>query len=212
MMNPIYQIIVGSFLLSVIHASVPNHWLPLVVIGKTEKWSRAETLGVTAIAGFAHVASTLIVGLLVGWLGYQLSSRRAFITGIIAPAILAALGLFYLVADWRGRGHHHHHHDHEAAPRTSKTAVITSLVVAMFFSPCLEIEAYYFTAGALGWLGIATVSIIYVLVTVLGMLLLVDLGQRGMQKIRLHFLEHHEKGVTGMVLIVLGVLAYLFFK
>jgi len=53
---------------------------------------------------------------------------------------------------------------------------------------------------------------IYVLVTVLGMLLLVDLGRRGIQKIRLHFLEHHEKGVTGAVLIVLGILAYLFFE
>jgi hypothetical protein len=82
----------------------------------------------------------------------------------------------------------------------------------MFFSPCLEIEAYYFTAGALGRLGIATVSIIYVVVTVLGMLLLVDLGRRGIEKVRLHFLEHHEKGVTGVVLIVLGVLARLFFK
>jgi len=212
-MAPIFQIIVGSFLLSIIHASMPNHWLPLVIIGKTERWNRAETLGVTAIAGLAHVASTLIIGMLVGWLGYQLSSRRALITGIIAPAILVALGLFYLVADWRSR--RHHHHDHEAAhrgSRSSKTAVITSLVVAMFFSPCLEIEAYYFTAGALGWLGIATVSIIYVLVTVLGMLVLVDLSRRGMQKIRLLFLEHHEKGITGVALIILGVLAYLFFE
>jgi hypothetical protein len=27
-MNPISQIIAGSLLLSIIHASVPNHWLP----------------------------------------------------------------------------------------------------------------------------------------------------------------------------------------
>jgi hypothetical protein len=133
MMNPISQIIAGSLLLSIIHASVPNHWLPLVVIGKTEKWGRAETLGVTAIAGFAHTASTLIIGILVGWLGYQLTSRRAFITGIVAPAFSSSR-FVYLAADWRRRGHHHHH-DHDAAVQPApKTAVITSLVVAMFFA------------------------------------------------------------------------------
>ncbi len=78
----------------------------------------------------------------------------------------------------------------------------------MFFSPCLELEAYYFTAGALGWRGIAVVSTVYFLVTVLGMIVLVDLGRRGAEKIKSHFLEHHEKGVTSVVLIVLGVFAY----
>jgi drug/metabolite transporter (DMT)-like permease len=78
----------------------------------------------------------------------------------------------------------------------------------MFFSPCLEIEAYYFTAGALGWGGIAVVSMVYLIVTVLGMLLLVDLGRRGVEKMKWHFLEHHEKRVTGLVLVVLGVFAY----
>jgi hypothetical protein len=78
----------------------------------------------------------------------------------------------------------------------------------MFFSPCLEIEAYYFTAGALGWGGIAVVSTVYLIVTVLGMLLLVDLGRKGVEKIKWHFLEHHEKRVTGSVLIVLGIIAY----
>lgn len=216
-MNPIYQIVAGSFLLSLIHASVPNHWLPLVVIGKTEKWSCAQTLGVTAIAGLAHTASTLIIGILVGWLGYQLASHHALITGMIAPVILIVLGLLYLVTDQRSSRHNHHQSHQIPMPQDNSRIppqagrVITSLVVAMFFSPCLEIEAYYFTAGALGSFGIVTVSVIYLFVTMLGMLLLVDLGRHSVEKIRLDFLEHHEKGVTGMVLIVLGVLAYLFF-
>ena len=78
----------------------------------------------------------------------------------------------------------------------------------MFFSPCIEIEAYYFNAGLLGWAGIWIVSVIYLLVTVLGMVLLVDLGLRGAKKIRSHFLDHHEKMITGIVLVVLGIVAY----
>lgn len=30
------SIVLGSFLLSIVHALVPNHWIPLVAIGKTE--------------------------------------------------------------------------------------------------------------------------------------------------------------------------------
>lgn len=56
------QIILGSILLTVIHAFVPNHWIPLLAIGKVEHWSRRETLSATAIAGLALTLSTIIIG------------------------------------------------------------------------------------------------------------------------------------------------------
>jgi len=40
--------------------------------------------------------------------------------------------------------------------------------------------------------------------------LLVDLGLKGAERIRSHFLEHHEKRVTGFVLVALGVVAFFF--
>jgi hypothetical protein len=79
----------------------------------------------------------------------------------------------------------------------------------MFLSPCLEIEAYYFTAGTHGWPAIIGVSLVYLVVTLSGMLLLVYLGFRGLEKLRWTYLEHHEKQVTGITLIILGILAYL---
>ena len=78
----------------------------------------------------------------------------------------------------------------------------------MFFSPCIELEAYYFSAGSLGWPGILLVSSVYLVATVLGMLLLVELGLRGAKRIRSNFLEHHEKRITGLLLIALGVMAF----
>lgn len=81
----------------------------------------------------------------------------------------------------------------------------------MFFSPCIEIEAYYFAAGsALGWFGILLVSSIYFVVTLFGMILLVELGRRGMQRLEanLSLLERHEQALTGLVLILSGMLTY----
>lgn len=204
------QVIIGSLLLSLVHASIPNHWLPIVAISRTEKWTRVETLTITAITGFAHTLSTILVGIAVGLLGYGLSTRFSLVTSIIAPIILVVWGIIYLVIDARG-GHHHHDHLQRGRnqAKTSKSALVVSLATAMFFSPCIEIEAYYFSAGTQGWLGIAIVSVIYLFVTVLGMLLLVDLASRGARKIRSHFLEHHEKKITGLVLIATGIIAYL---
>lgn len=204
-------IIVGSFLLSIVHALVPNHWIPLVAIGRTERWSKAETLTATAFAGIAHTLSTIIFGIVVGFLGYTISSKYDLFTSIVAPVVLVLLGFLYLILDWRGSHHHTQSHidEQKISSKRTKFAIIASLSFAMFFSPCIEIEAYYFYAGQQGWVGIAIVSTIYFVITVLGMIALVYLTFQGLEKFKWHFLEHHEKGVTGIILIALGVFAYL---
>jgi len=202
------QILLGSILLSAIHAVIPNHWLPLVAIGRSEGWSRSETLAFTAITGLAHVSSTILIGIVAGLLGHELSTRYSALASVVAPAVLIGLGIIYLGLEFTGRSHQHAHlATSERGSRASRFSLVASLSAAMFFSPCIEIEAYYFTAGALGWSGIAAVSLVYLTLTVGGMVVLVDLGLRGAARIESHFLEHHERTVTGLLLIGLGVLA-----
>lgn len=202
------QILIGSLVLSIVHASIPNHWLPLVAIGKTEEWSVRDTIGVTFITGMAHTLSTILIGVLVGVAGYALSTYFATITGWVAPGILVILGVLYLLWGMRQSYHHHHFDQLLKSPQKSKTSIVLSLSIAMFFSPCIEIEAYYFVAGNLGWEGIIAVSLIYTIITIAGMLLLVWLGMKGVRKIKSRFLEHHEKTITGVLLIVLGIAGY----
>ena len=204
------QIITGALLLSVLHASIPNHWLPLVALSKTEKWNERTTLGITAVTGFAHTLSTIIIGIIVGFLGYKLSESYSLITRVIAPSLLILLGVIYLILSLRQNQHHHHHHHHsefhmDDVKKKTTVAIILALSVSMFFSPCLEIEVYYFVASKLGWKGIISVSVIYTFITIAGMLLLVWLGMKGVKKIKSHFLEHHEKTITGALLILLGI-------
>ncbi len=203
----IVHIIIGSLVLSVIHALIPNHWIPIVVIGKAENWTHRETLLITAISGIAHTTSTVIIGIAVGITGLILSSTYEFVTGIAAPSVMLIIGMIYIFLDIS----HSHTHDHlkiESGSKRSKIAIITSLAAMMFFSPCLEIEAFYFTAGTLGWLAIIVVSIVYMIVTVVCMVFLVDFSLKRIEKIDWHFLENHNKRVTGIILIVLGIFAY----
>lgn len=206
-MTFIVQIIIGSFILSIIHASIPNHWLPLVTIGKAEKWSLKETLRVSAIVGSSHILSTIIVGILIGAVGYKLSSSYEMVTKVIAPTIIIILGIIYLIKGLIG--FHKHNHEHfKINSKKSKTAIIVSLCIALFFSPCIEIEGYYFIAGTKGWLGIAIVSIIYFIVTLCGILIFVSIAYKGIEKIKWHFMEHHNTIITSITLIILGGASY----
>ena len=213
-MITMYQIFIGSLILSIIHALIPNHWLPLIAVGKTEKWTQSQTLWATVITGTAHTLSTIIFGIAAGFIGYRMSAKYSIISETVAPGILIGLGLIYICL---GFLRHSHHHSFDLKPVTSKPghqksrwiAVLTSLSIAMFLTPCIEIEAYYFQAGTIGWIGIFIVSVVYLVTTVGVMLLLVYLGISGVKTFNAHFLEHHEKGITGVVLIGLGILALI---
>jgi putative Mn2+ efflux pump MntP len=201
------QIIIGSLLLSITHALIP-----LVAVSRTEKWSRTESLKVTAITGSMHTVSTIIIGIIIGFIGFKLSSTIELITSIIAPLILIVLGLIYFILNFvKPHGHSHEHHNHTGLikdeKKKSKLAIITALGTLMFFSPCIEIEAYYFTVGKYGWTGILTLSVVYLFITVVELVILVDIGRKSLEKLntKLHFIGHYERAIMGSVLILLGL-------
>jgi putative Mn2+ efflux pump MntP len=208
-----WEIFFGSVILSIVHAVIPNHWIPLIAISKAESWTIKESVSGTFITGLAHTLSTVLIGIAVGFAGYRLSGSFEIISSVIAPLILISIGLFYLVLDFiQTRQHKNHEHKHieleKIKDKKSRLAILGSLSLAMFLSPCLELEAYYFHAGTFGWLGITIVSAVYIIVTVTLMTFLVYLGLKGISRFELHFLEHHEKRVTGVILLLLGILAY----
>lgn len=147
-----WQIFIGSIILSVIHALIPNHWLPLIAIAKAEKWSKPVAIVATLITGISHVLSSLVIGLILGVIGYKLSKSYTDLTEVIAATILVIMGVIYIILDFRKNSHHHSHFKNpNELKKKSKWAIITTLSIAMFFTPCMEIEPYYFQAGIYGW-------------------------------------------------------------
>ncbi len=202
------QVIFSSILLSIVHALIPNHWLPIVAISRAEKWSRSTTLWATALSGIAHIASTILIGIAVGWAGYTLSSSYWWISRVIAPVILVGLGIFYIGKQFFFHHHKHNHFGKLPENKTSVPAIIFSLSIGMFFSPCIELESYYFTAGTYGWEGILIVSLVYLVITVSAMVGLVAIALKGIAKFNFGWLEENEKVIIGVVLILIGILAF----
>jgi len=219
-MRQLGALLLGGVALSIVHALIPNHWVPFVLLGRSQRWPRARLVGITALGGFFHVLSTVLIGLLIGFAGYRLSQGQRLYTHLIAPAILGGLGVALLLADWLGRGHRHKHileyeHDHAGLPGHAHARLsarqanisVAGIIAAMFFAPCIELEAYYFVAGGGGWLAIGALSVVYMVVTVGLMVALVVTATERFGD-RLHFLEHHERLVVGLVFLALAAAAF----
>lgn len=199
------QLIIGSFLISLLHAVIPNHWLPVLAIGRKEGWSLAETSRVTFIAGMAHVISTVIIGILLGMIGSELIHYIDHFAHVIGPSVLILVGLYFVRQHYK---HHHFHLDKIQVAKKNKSAIILALIIAMFLSPCMEIEAYFLLAGSNGWYVLVAIAAMYSIITIAGMLIWVRIVYKGLLKLNWHKWEHNAGIITGLVLIAIGIISY----
>jgi len=200
-----YSIFIGSLLLSLLHAVIPNHWLPVLAIGRKDNWTLQEVTKVTFISGLAHALSTVAIGIILGLLGLGLANKVEYFTHFIAPAVLILLGTFFIYQ------HHRHKHFHlHNVPRPSlpKNKIILALVVAMFLSPCMEIEAYFLLAGSYGLWAVLSIAALYLTISVSGMVIWVRLAYKGILKLDWHTLEHKSGIITGWTLVITGIISF----
>lgn len=200
-----FSIISGSIILSLLHATIPNHWLPVIAIGRKEKWTVGEVTQVTFIAAIAHGLSTIIIGFALGFIGAKMAAEIENFSRYVAPLILIVLGVLFI---YRHHNHKHFHLSDSIKKKQSKKTIIIALVLAMFLSPCMEIEAYFLLAGSQApWL-IWFIATLYLLITTGGMVLLVRFAYLGVLKLNWHKLEHNAGIVTGVTLVATGILAF----
>lgn len=200
------QIIIGSLLISLLHAVIPNHWLPVLAVGRKEQWDFKETISVTFLSGLAHVLSTIVIGILLGIIGKELNEHIVQFTRIIAPSILILMGIYFIYQHYK---HHHFHLENQPLTNKPKRKIIAALILAMFLSPCMEIEAYFLLAGAKGWWMLMLIAIMYAVVSITGMLLWIRLVYKGLIKLDWHKWEHNAGLISGAVLILTGIFSFI---
>jgi nickel/cobalt exporter len=197
------ELLTGTFLLSLLHAAIPNHWAPVLAVARAERWPVRRAVGVTMAAGLAHVLSTVLLGLALGWLGWRLSARFSQVASVAAPALLIAIGLLYALS---GRGHTHP----DPAPVVPRPhgRVVLGLAATMFLAPCLEIQTFFLAAGTHGPLTLALVMATYLVVSVGAMSTLVAGALTGLRRLNLTGLAHQERRFTGAVLVLVGIAGF----
>jgi nickel/cobalt exporter len=201
-----FSVIAGTVLLAMVHALIPNHWLPLVAVARAEHWKIREITSITFISALAHVLGTVILGIVLGLIGKQLQEKYGTAINVASSILLIVFGLIYYTVNLP---HHHHSSQKDVQQyKRSKRKWILIFIVMMFLSPCLEVESLFLSAGAYGMGLVTLLSLIYAIVSVSGILLLVNLGYKGIQLLSANFIEHNEKRISGSVLILVGIVSF----
>ena len=195
-----------GFAVAFLHAALPTHWLPFVLVGRAQKWSTGRTLGVTLLAGLGHVGLTIALGLALVVAGLALEPRLGGLFHWVVGGLMVAVGLFYIV---RGR---HSHAVPEAGRRAyaSDRAAIIALVTLLTLSPCEAFLPYYLAGMEHGWQAFLVLSVVLMVATAAGMLIFTSLSLAGFKRLGMQWVERYEETILGAALVLVGLAVALF--
>ena len=194
-------LLLGGLSIATLHAILPNHWMPFVLVGQAQKWSKRKTLSIAALAGGGHIVLTTVLGGLIVWAGVKLSARLEEFFAFLAGAILILVGILYGISNVRHRGHSHAHHGHE---RLSDKAAAGSLIAVLTFSPCEAFLPVYLLATPYGWVGFVVLSAVLATGTLGGMLALTGLTLAGLERMAFPRVERYAGLIVGSIMVLLG--------
>ncbi|RZJ98338.1 MAG: hypothetical protein EON88_00960 [Brevundimonas sp.] len=206
--HPILLSLLGTgFATAFLHAALPTHWLPFVLVGRAQRWSLPQVLGAVGAAGLAHIATTAVVGGLIVMAGLALDQWIAGLLPHIAAVLLFLFGAFYLARATLRRP--------QTAggpaldlpePSVSHAAAFWGLVAMMAVSPGEVLLPIYLSQATEGLLVLAALTLSFAAGTVAGMAVFTLLARAGWSVLRLERWARYEGAVLGVALIVIGLL------
>ena len=51
---------------ALLHSILPDHWVPLAVVARAQRWSLLRVARVSALASLGHVIASLVLGGIIG--------------------------------------------------------------------------------------------------------------------------------------------------
>ena len=198
------------------HAILPDHWVPLAVLGRTRRYPLARVARLSGLAGVAHVLVSILLGAVIIAVGLQFRSAVQSAQDTIIGCVLILTGLGFVVLELSGRGHHHHHdheheHGHEHGHDSGEEGRLRGLAAVMVpfgaaASPDLTILPV-FLASATGDVSTAIGSlVIFAAVTIATIVGLTLAACFGGYQIQGRWLERWGNAFTALTLVVIGAL------
>jgi hypothetical protein len=217
-------LIVAAGTVGFLHAILPDHWVPLAVIGRTQRWSVAHVARISFLASIGHVVTSLIIAGIIAAVGLQFRSAFETQQGHIVGVILALTGLGFLIWAFTGHGghahghrhgppqHHDHDHDHGHEHAAEGSLVRRFAAIAGPFgaaaSPDLTILPVALAASAVGIGAVAGCLASFTAVTIGTFVGLTVAATLAGYQVRGEWLEEHANLITGGVLLGIGIAVY----
>jgi len=237
----ILLLLVAAGVVAILHSILPDHWVPLAVVARTQRWNMLRVVRVTLLASLGHVITSLIIGGIIAWVGLQFQHEIETQQGHIVGAVLVLTGIAFLLWGLVGHGPHrhnhgeghvhthdhsfghkhdeHHHHDdaHEHAhhqvqgqPLVKRLAAI-AVPFGVAASPDLTILPVVLAASAIGGVAVTSVLGVFALLTISTFVGLTMIATLVGYQIKGDWLEENANTITSIVLVIIGIVAYVGF-
>ncbi|HEY1716148.1 MAG TPA: hypothetical protein VGG07_24845 [Solirubrobacteraceae bacterium] len=96
------------------HAVLPDHWVPLALLGRARRYPLAKIARLSGLAGVAHVLLSIVLGAVIIGVGLQFRSSVSHAQDTIIGGLLIVSGVGFGVLQATGHGHRHdHEHSHQ---------------------------------------------------------------------------------------------------
>jgi ABC-type nickel/cobalt efflux system permease component RcnA len=209
-----------------LHTLVPDHWVPIALIGRQRGWTRRQTARAALLAGTGHVLSTLVIALAVWVAGAVAAKAFGRWIDAIASAALVGFGAWIAVSallemrrrDRHRRAHDHGHdhaHDHghghaheDGAPHAGAGSR-TALLLILGSSPMVEGIPAFFAAGRYGAPLIIVMSLVFAVATIATYVTLCVASLAGLERVSLGPLERYGEVLSGVFIALVGVVFWL---
>jgi len=203
------------------HAILPDHWVPLAVVGRTRRYPLSKVARLSGLAGVAHVLISIALGTVIIAVGLQFRSAVQGAQDTIIGCLLIATGLGFAALELTGRGHghehgghshshdggvHEHEHEHSHDQRGIRGLAAIMVPFGAAASPDLTILPVFLAATTAGVAPAIASVVIFAAVTIATIVGLTLVAARGGYQIRGEWLERWGNAITALVLVVIGVL------
>ena len=202
-------LVVSAAIAAILHTLVPDHEIPLAMIGRTQDWTVKKMAGVTLIAGVIHISVSMGIGVLALLASVALAQYVAETVQQVSGFMLIVFGLVYALISWRRKysGHSHSHgseHDvHSLEPSISLGAWIIAVVG---IAPCFTLIPVLVAAVPYGLNTTFLVMLSYAFATIGMMVILTSIALKSIQYVtRLEKIERHLEILAGFVISTVGV-------
>ena len=235
----LFVLLGAAVTVAILHSILPDHWVPLAVVARAQRWSLLRVARISGVASLGHVIASLALGGLIALVGLQFQQDLEAQQGHVIGGMLALAGLGFLAWGFIGRkrghshshGHEHthdhknhphshegHHHMHELeeksppdirakGPGQRLAAILVPFGVAA--SPDLTILPVVLAASTIGGGAVISVLGIFSILTMGTFVGLTVLATIAGYQIKGAWLEHNANTITSLVLILLGLVAYI---
>ncbi|HZU59485.1 MAG TPA: hypothetical protein VE983_00870 [Solirubrobacteraceae bacterium] len=211
------------------HAVLPDHWVPLALLGRTRRYPISRIARLSGLAGLAHVLVSILLGAAIIVIGLQFRSAIQTAQQAIVGSLLLVTGIAFLALDALGGGHHHsgqhshapvlepggqsprHRHPTRPASRRRVPGRLQDLAAVMVpfgaaASPDITILPVFLAAATAGVATAMASLVVFALVTVGTIVILTLAAARGGYEIQGRWLERWGNGLTALVLVLIGLL------